>query len=600
MTKACRTNRADEAFAAADADDEPVFRPLRRNNWTPFRKRGRRAAPDETARSAEEQLNIAVISRPPSDGGCENEAFDSTAVQRSEGPSEPALPPRQRDANVSDDCEPPSYATALLMTSRALDLPCVCCCPVASPCGDIANHGGDRAVPPVPPESRDAREGPIGEDAVGVSGVAASSSVAGRPAGPGIRAATLARHRNDVVVGATRLEPGPAPPPHHEVLPDILNAHLPPPYATLPPPPSSSARRHLPPPPRLRPPRCVVDTEVVEPKHCCGVLVTQTVSIRWFIVMIAFVGLCCAIVGTVLGALKATGREHLTVSLLMIAMLYPEFQYRPPPPSYQASMQEYRLRLLLLDRQGGPPTLPTPVALAAHHHHHHHHHAVPAPPPVVPPPAAVTSQPAPMLSPVSPPPTYRSGLHARPALSFPPAEREPSRPPSYRSRTSSAAGGGGILRSCVGGNASCSQDTLATVSPAEEEDQRHSRNPSLTLSTLSHEEQPSPAAATSQAAAADTLRRSCYNAGVLGVSGGSVSSSNRNTPSPPPGSSSRAPDPHLLRKNHDVNTVTIVQTTDTSQVINQDTVIVSVSGHNARTLVLPSGHSEVQVTLAHV
>ncbi|EEC08775.1 hypothetical protein IscW_ISCW006178 [Ixodes scapularis] len=78
-------------------------------------------------------------------------------------------------------------------------------------------------------------------------------------------------------------------------------------------------RRHLPPPPpRLRPPRCVVDTEVVEPKHCCGVLVTQTVSIRWFIVMIAFVGLCCAIVGTVLGALKATGREHLTVSLLMI------------------------------------------------------------------------------------------------------------------------------------------------------------------------------------------------------------------------------------------------------------------------------------------
>lgn len=24
--------------------------------------------------------------------------------------------------------------------------------------------------------------------------------------------------------------------------------------------------------------------------------------------------------------------------------LYPEFQHRPPPPSYQASMQEYRLR----------------------------------------------------------------------------------------------------------------------------------------------------------------------------------------------------------------------------------------------------------------
>lgn len=52
------------------------------------------------------------------------------------------------------------------------------------------------------------------------------------------------------------------------------------------------------------------------------------------------------------------------------AMFYPEFQYRPPPPSYQASMQEYRLRLLLLDRSSHPQS---------------------------------TS-----LSPVSPPPTYRS------------------------------------------------------------------------------------------------------------------------------------------------------------------------------------------------
>ena len=59
-----------------------------------------------------------------------------------------------------------------------------------------------------------------------------------------------------------------------------------------------------------------------DPKSCCGVTVTQTVSIRWFIVMIAFVGICCSIVGTVLGAMKASGREHLTVSLLMIGMRY--------------------------------------------------------------------------------------------------------------------------------------------------------------------------------------------------------------------------------------------------------------------------------------
>ena len=55
-----------------------------------------------------------------------------------------------------------------------------------------------------------------------------------------------------------------------------------------------------------------------EPKSCCGLVVNQAASIRWFIVLIAFVGLCCAVVGTVLGALRATGREHLTVSLLMI------------------------------------------------------------------------------------------------------------------------------------------------------------------------------------------------------------------------------------------------------------------------------------------
>ena len=42
-------------------------------------------------------------------------------------------------------------------------------------------------------------------------------------------------------------------------------------------------------------------------------------------------------------------------------MMYSEFQYRPPPPSYQASMQEYRLRLLLMDRSSGPPPPPPPA-----------------------------------------------------------------------------------------------------------------------------------------------------------------------------------------------------------------------------------------------
>ena len=74
-------------------------------------------------------------------------------------------------------------------------------------------------------------------------------------------------------------------------------------------------------------------------------------------------------------------------------MMYTEFQYRPPPPSYQASMQEYRLRLLLMDRSGG----------GGH----------PPPPPIM-----------------SPPPAYRS---TRGGLAPP---LEVSRPPSYRSRAS--------------------------------------------------------------------------------------------------------------------------------------------------------------------
>ncbi|GFG33176.1 hypothetical protein Cfor_01137, partial [Coptotermes formosanus] len=120
------------------------------------------------------------------------------------------------------------------------------------------------------------------------------------------------------------------------------------------------------------------------------------------------------------------GRPHHPYA----AMMYPEFQYRPPPPSYQASMQEYRLRLLLLDRH------PASVASGGHA--------------------------------MSPPPTYRS--HAGSTLRAPLGVRRDqpqsdySRPPSYRSRTSST-------RPTLdpNGNTGCST--------AE-----HSRDPSLSLS----------------------------------------------------------------------------------------------------------------------
>ncbi|XP_030752226.1 uncharacterized protein LOC115879470 [Sitophilus oryzae] len=227
------------------------------------------------------------------------------------------------------------------------------------------------------------------------------------------------------------------------------------------------------------------------PKGCCGFLSWKPGSLRWFIALIALVAVCCVLVGTALGAMRPAGRDHLTVSLLMIgvgivlitvsgvawrltshdsstcrsmlglgstesvdvctrrfvprlppsygrphhpyaAMMYPEFQYRPPPPSYQASMQEYRLRLLLLDR-GNTPQIQAGIQNA-----------------------------------VSPPPTYRS--HAGSLLRAPLSSRrdatqsEYSCPPSYRSMNSSNRPG-----------------TLQNGSIL------HSRDPSLTLSDSNHE-----------------------------------------------------------------------------------------------------------------
>uniref|UniRef100_A0A6P7GRB0 Uncharacterized protein n=1 Tax=Diabrotica virgifera virgifera TaxID=50390 RepID=A0A6P7GRB0_DIAVI len=197
------------------------------------------------------------------------------------------------------------------------------------------------------------------------------------------------------------------------------------------------------------------------PKGCCGILSWKPGSLRWFIALIALVAVCCVLVGTALGAMRPSGRDHLTVSLLMIgvgivlvtvsgvawrltshdsstcrsmlglgstesvevctrrfvprlppaygrphhpyaAMMYPEFQYRPPPPSYQASMQEYRLRLLLLER-GNTPQIQSGIQNA-----------------------------------VSPPPTYRSqsgSLLRASTAGRRDAQSEYSCPPSYRSQS---------------------------------------------------------------------------------------------------------------------------------------------------------------------
>ncbi|KAK7081559.1 hypothetical protein SK128_006938 [Halocaridina rubra] len=325
-----------------------------------------------------------------------------------------------------------------------------------------------------------------------------------------------------------------------------------------------------------------------EAKSCCGLMVTQAVSIRWFIIMIAFVGLCCTVVGTVLGAVKTYNSEYVTITLLMIgvgivlitvsgvawhltsrdapcrvmlglaphdnvrgeprrfmarmapafgrphhpyaAMMYPEFQYRPPPPSYQASMQEYRLRLLLLDR-------------------HHTHSAHPQAP--------------------SPPPTYRSGGHNLRGLTVNTLGRESnySQPPSYRSRE---------------GSVSQNPDAVPSSHPGGSVGPAHSRDPSC-LSFLSHE--------------------SIYSTGAPPSQDGSLRTGqivDRDKVAVVEDSSLP-----LAKKDsrRDDNTVTIVQTTDSSQVIGSDTVVVTVSGSHSNYINTPSQNpsndAEISV-LAHL
>ncbi|CAL4108026.1 unnamed protein product [Meganyctiphanes norvegica] len=323
-----------------------------------------------------------------------------------------------------------------------------------------------------------------------------------------------------------------------------------------------------------------------EGKSCCGLMVTQAVSIRWFIIMIAFVGLCCTVVGTVIGAVKTYNSEYVTITLLMIgvgivliavsgvawhltsrdapcrvmlgmvpndrsqseprrfmarmapafgrahhpysAMMYPEFPYHPPPPSYNASMQDYRLRLLMLDRQSNAPPAP------------------------------------------SPPPTYRSGFRGLSGSTLG-RESNHSHPPSYRSREGSIIHHPDLTPSSH-------QDGLALA---------HSRDPSF-ISYLSQD--------------------SVYSQGPPGPH----SSSHPQVPAVFNGNKIPFPiDDSILSSSgtnsqnavhRDDNTVTIVQTTSSSHVIGSDAVIVTVSGSDAtRFATQSSQHSNTDVSvLAHL
>ncbi|XP_059225002.1 uncharacterized protein LOC106080903 [Stomoxys calcitrans] len=217
-----------------------------------------------------------------------------------------------------------------------------------------------------------------------------SASMSGHPNGPTMQQFAHACPPPPAG-GVTLLGPPPPPPPAGTTMLTSVISTVPIPGAT---PMVSDGRFTLPLPIMRRSP------SERSGKGCCGQWFAGP-PLRALIAVVALGGVACALGGAALGATGLAGppSSHFTAALLMIGvgvvlvtvsgaawrmtapggppclglgssvdlgrcgrrpcsrgggapqgLLYPEFQHRPPPPSYQASMQEYRLRLLLLDR----------------------------------------------------------------------------------------------------------------------------------------------------------------------------------------------------------------------------------------------------------
>lgn len=211
-------------------------------------------------------------------------------------------------------------------------------------------------------------------------------------------------------------------------------------------------------------------SSATEPEPCkegCLSCLAATTSFRWILVILSLLGVCCVVTGIVLAALHATGNSFLFLAIMFIGLgvllvvvvavgwkctprgheplhalfglgdfrhqerrsrsrrhgrssrareqqwyggvMYPEFQYRRPPPSYNASMQDFQHQL----------------ALAQSQREQFH---------------ATEELPAEDYSlPSSPPPSYRSRastVRTGIQITFPPTQGENSRPPTYRSHAS--------------------------------------------------------------------------------------------------------------------------------------------------------------------
>ncbi|XP_005091042.2 mucin-5AC [Aplysia californica] len=239
-------------------------------------------------------------------------------------------------------------------------------------------------------------------------------------------------------------------------------------------------------------------------KEPCVKCVVTVTSFRWVLVVLSVLGVCCVVTGIVLAALHAAGNSFLFLAIMFIGLgvllvivvgvgwkctprgheplhalfgignfrtgqtrerrhrrhrnrdsnwyggvMYPEFQYRRPPPSYAASMQDYQNQAAAGD---GPPASATGQA-----------------------PSGDQSWPN------SPPPSYRSRastIHSAIQSAFPNShdgDHPSSRPPTYRSRAPSrrpslpreeihpSDGGGGVTTTAAPADVSFSGPSSSTI-----------------------------------------------------------------------------------------------------------------------------------------
>lgn len=206
-------------------------------------------------------------------------------------------------------------------------------------------------------------------------------------------------------------------------------------------------------------------------KESCYKCLAVGTSFRWILVILSLLGVCCVVTGIVLAALHAAGNSFLFLAIMFIGLgvllvvvvgvgwkctprgheplhalfnlgdfrhsrrprrhrhhrrdgrwhggsMYPEFQYRRPPPTYNASMQEYQHQLVAA-QQNQTPDIYDPENIPDEDY----------------------------SLPSSPPPSYRSRastVRAGIQITFPPnqgGEYPDSRPPTYRSHPSNTLQG---------------------------------------------------------------------------------------------------------------------------------------------------------------